>query len=41
VCDLVTAITQPEGPSFDLKDNIMKWQKWSFVIGFNAREGEA
>jgi len=33
------SITQPEGPSFRLTGNQMEWQKWQFVIGFNAREG--
>ncbi len=32
-------ITQPHGPSFELEGNQMEWQKWKFVIGFNAREG--
>ena len=32
-------ITQPEGPSFLLEGNQISWQKWKFVIGFNAREG--
>jgi primary-amine oxidase len=32
-------ITQPDGPSFTLQDHRMSWQNWSFVIGFNAREG--
>ncbi|HUE74137.1 MAG TPA: hypothetical protein VMP01_24865, partial [Pirellulaceae bacterium] len=32
-------ITQPDGPSFDVEGNVVCWQKWSFVIGFNAREG--
>ncbi len=32
-------ITQPEGPSFEVEGNQVRWQKWSFVIGFNAREG--
>ena len=31
-------ITQPDGPSFTLDGNHIKWQKWDFVIGFNARE---
>jgi primary-amine oxidase len=33
------SITQPDGPSFRLEGNQMEWQKWKFVIGFNAREG--
>ena len=33
------AITQPDGPGFALDGNAITWQKWSLVIGFNAREG--
>lgn len=32
-------ITQPEGPSFTVDGYEVSWQKWNFVIGFNAREG--
>ena len=32
-------ITQPEGPSFEVDGHQVHWQKWRFVIGFNAREG--
>jgi primary-amine oxidase len=32
-------INQPEGPSFQVEGYQVRWQKWSFVIGFNAREG--
>lgn len=32
-------ITQPEGASFEVEGYQVRWQKWSFVIGFNAREG--
>jgi primary-amine oxidase len=32
-------ILQPEGPSFDVDGYQVRWQNWSFVIGFNAREG--
>jgi len=32
-------ITQPEGPSFEVDGYQVSWQKWDFVIGFNAREG--
>jgi primary-amine oxidase len=32
-------IAQPQGPSFEVQGNVVRWQKWSFVIGFNAREG--
>jgi primary-amine oxidase len=33
------AIEQPEGPSFTLDGHQLCWQNWSFIIGFNAREG--
>jgi primary-amine oxidase len=32
-------IDQPEGPSFEVDGHQVSWQKWRFVIGFNAREG--
>ncbi|MCV7424473.1 primary-amine oxidase [Mycobacterium yunnanensis] len=32
-------ITQPEGPSFTIDGNLLKWQNWSLRIGFNYREG--
>ena len=32
-------ITQPEGPSFQVNGHEVSWQKWNFIIGFNAREG--
>ena len=32
-------ITQPEGPSFTLEGNLLRWQNWSVRIGFNHREG--
>ncbi|MDG3006129.1 primary-amine oxidase [Paludisphaera mucosa] len=32
-------IVQPEGPSFEVEGYQVAWQKWKFVIGFNAREG--
>jgi primary-amine oxidase len=32
-------IVQPDGPSFQVDGNQVTWQNWSFVIGFNAREG--
>ncbi|OAA44209.1 copper amine oxidase [Metarhizium rileyi] len=32
-------ITQPEGPSFQMKGREIEWQNWSFHIGFNYREG--
>jgi primary-amine oxidase len=32
-------IVQSDGPSFAVEGNQVSWQKWRFVIGFNAREG--
>jgi primary-amine oxidase len=32
-------IVQPEGPSFELDGNALRWQKWSLRIGFTYREG--
>ncbi len=32
-------ILQPEGPSFEVEGYQVRWQKWNFVVGFNAREG--
>jgi primary-amine oxidase len=32
-------ITQPQGPSFDVDGYRVRWQNWSLVVGFNAREG--
>lgn len=32
-------ITQPEGPSFTLDGNLLRWQNWSLRVGFNHREG--
>ncbi|WPB85855.1 primary-amine oxidase [Sediminicoccus rosea] len=32
-------ITQPEGPSFTVTGHEVRWQKWRFRVGFNAREG--
>ena len=32
-------ISQPEGPSFSVDGWEVKWQKWSFRVGFTAREG--
>ena len=32
-------IIQPEGPSFTVDGNLIRWQKWSFRVGFTAREG--
>ncbi|WP_041781991.1 primary-amine oxidase [Mycolicibacterium chubuense] len=32
-------IVQPEGPSFTLDGNLVRWQNWSLRVGFNHREG--
>jgi primary-amine oxidase len=32
-------VVQPEGPSFELDGNALRWQKWSLRIGFTYREG--
>jgi primary-amine oxidase len=33
-------ITQPDGPSFKVTDeSLVEWQKWSFRVSFNPREG--
>ena len=32
-------ISQPEGPSFTLAGNELRWQRWSMRVGFNQREG--
>lgn len=32
-------ITQPEGPSFSVDDDVVSWEGWKFRIGFDAREG--
>lgn len=32
-------ITQPDGPSFSVEGYHVQWQKWSFRVGFNPREG--
>ncbi len=38
--DLKTiAITQPDGPSFTVEGNQVRWLNWQFHVGFNAREG--
>jgi primary-amine oxidase len=34
-------IMQPQGPSFTLEGKLLKWQNWSLVVGFTAREGLA
>jgi primary-amine oxidase len=34
------SVVQPEGPSFTVKDeSLVEWQKWTFRISFNPREG--
>ena len=33
------AITQPEGPSFTVEDNLVRWQKWEFRVAFDPFEG--
>ncbi|KAF5667257.1 primary-amine oxidase [Fusarium heterosporum] len=30
---------QPEGPSFHIQGNHVKWEKWDLRVGFNYREG--
>jgi primary-amine oxidase len=32
-------ISQPEGVSFTLEGNRLRWQKWDLVVGFHPREG--
>jgi primary-amine oxidase len=32
-------IVQPEGPSFALDGNELRWQNWTMRLGFNYREG--
>ena len=32
-------ITQPEGPSFTVDGNLIRWQNWELRAGFNYREG--
>jgi primary-amine oxidase len=32
-------ITQPEGASFTLEGNLLRWQKWQLRVGFTPREG--
>jgi primary-amine oxidase len=32
-------ISQPEGVSFSLSGNELRWQRWSMRVGFNYREG--
>ena len=32
-------ISQPEGPSFTVEGNLVKWQRWSLRVGFGPYEG--
>ena len=32
-------ITQPDGPSFEVDGNAVRWQRWSFRVGFDPYEG--
>ncbi|WP_067453538.1 primary-amine oxidase [Actinomadura macra] len=32
-------ITQPEGASFTVTDDVVEWENWRFRVGFDAREG--
>ena len=32
-------VLQPEGPSFEVVGNHVRWQKWDLRVGFNHREG--
>ncbi|GAA1828464.1 primary-amine oxidase [Microlunatus capsulatus] len=32
-------ISQPEGVSFTVEGQLVRWQNWSFRVGFNVREG--
>ncbi|MSO80012.1 MAG: primary-amine oxidase [Acidimicrobiia bacterium] len=32
-------ITQPDGPSFSVEGNLVRWQKWSFRVAFDPYEG--
>ncbi len=32
-------VRQPEGVSFSLEGNLLRWQRWSMRLGFNPREG--
>jgi primary-amine oxidase len=33
------SITQPDGPSFSVEGNLVRWQKWSLRIGMDPLEG--
>ena len=32
-------ITQPDGPSFTVDDDVVTWENWTFRVGFDPREG--
>jgi primary-amine oxidase len=32
-------ITQPDGPSFSVDGDVVRWENWTFRIGFDPREG--
>jgi primary-amine oxidase len=32
-------IVQPDGPSFVVEGNLVRWQRWSFRVGFDPYEG--
>lgn len=32
-------ITQPDGPSFAVEDNLVRWQRWSFRVSLDPFEG--
>ncbi|KAL3605109.1 hypothetical protein FPOAC2_00051 [Fusarium poae] len=32
-------VVQPDGPSFQIQGNHIKWEKWDLRVGFNYREG--
>ena len=32
-------ITQPEGASFTMENNVLEWENWSIRVGYNGREG--
>ncbi|MFB9236875.1 primary-amine oxidase [Plantactinospora siamensis] len=32
-------ITQPEGASFTVTDDVVSWENWTFRVGFDPREG--
>jgi primary-amine oxidase len=32
-------VSQPDGPSFTVAGHEVRWQNWSFRVGFNPREG--